>query len=402
MTNRAVAGQRTAVNLQGVDLAQVERGMVITVPHVFRSTQIMDVQLLLLPSAKPLKNLVKVRFHQGTLEVLARVALIGQDTLAPGESAYAQLRLDSPVFCLHGDAFIIRQFSPTITIGGGTILHPNPLKHKTTDKRTLEALRELDRGDLPEKIPILLATNAKKAMNLNELNSLLGLPGPDLVKICSDLARSGKLVMMPAPAPILVLPHVVDSLKKETVAQVDAFHKENPLQKGISREELRKRIYDDLPLEVFRHCMDALVEARKISFQEDAVSLHGREVQLTAEGQQVREMIEAFFRKSGFQPPPISNLQSAIPADPEEVRRIFFWMIKGKILVKLAEDMVYHQTTLDEIKRQIRARLAPGAKFGVADFKELFDLTRKHAIPLLEYLDREKFTRRLGNDRILL
>ena len=402
MTNRAVAGQRTAVNLQGVDLAQVERGMVITVPHVFRSTQIMDVQLLLLPSAKPLKNLVKVRFHQGTLEVLARVALIGQDTLAPGESAYAQLRLDSPVFCLHGDAFIIRQFSPTITIGGGTILHPNPLKHKTTDKRTLEALRELDRGDLPEKIPILLATNAKKAMNLNELNSLLGLPGPDLVKICSDLARSGKLVMMPAPAPILVLPHVVDSLKKETVAQVDAFHKENPLQKGISREELRKRIYDDLPLEVFRHCMDALVEARKISFQEDAVSLHGREVQLTAEGQQVREMIEAFFRKSGFQPPPISNLQSAIPADPEEVRRIFFWMIKGKILVKLAEDMVYHQTTLDEIKRQIRARFAPGAKFGVADFKELFDLTRKHAIPLLEYLDREKFTRRLGNDRILL
>ena len=132
MTGRAVAGQRTAVNLQGVDLAQVERGMVVTVPHVFRSTQILDVRLLLLPSAKPLKNLVKVRFHQGTLEVLARVALIGQDTLVPGESTYAQLRLDAPVFCLHGDTFIIRQFSPTITIGGGTVLHPSPSKHKST------------------------------------------------------------------------------------------------------------------------------------------------------------------------------------------------------------------------------------------------------------------------------
>ena len=154
MTGHAVAGQRTAVNLQGVDLAQVERGMVVTVPHVFRSTQILDVHLLLLPSAKPLKNLVKVRFHQGTLEVLARVALIGQDTLAPGESAYAQLRLDAPVFCLHGDTFIIRQFSPTITIGGGTILHPSPQNTKARTSRQLDALQALDRGDLSEKIPI--------------------------------------------------------------------------------------------------------------------------------------------------------------------------------------------------------------------------------------------------------
>ncbi len=402
MTGHAVAGQRTAVNLQGIDLAQVERGMVVTVPHVFHSTQILDVRLLLLPGAKPLKNMVKVRFHQGTLEVLARVALMGQDTLAPGESAYAQLRLDSPVFCLHGDAFILRQFSPTITIGGGTILHPDPPKHKSTDKQTLLALQQLDHGDLAEKIPVLLATDAKRAMNLSELNSLLGLPGPDLTKICTQLAQSGKLVMLPAPAPILVLPHIVEALKKETLAQVGAFHRENPLQKGISKEELRKRFYDGLPLEVFRHCLDGLAESRKISFQEEAVSLHGRAVQLTAEGQQIREMIEAYFRRSGYQPPSPSELQHSIAADPEEIRRIFFWMIKEKILVKLSEDLVYHRTTLEEIRGQIKARFAPGTKFGVAEFKDLFDITRKHAIPLLEYLDREKFTRRLGNDRILL
>jgi len=402
MTGQAVAGQRTAVNLQGVDLAQVERGMVLTVPHVFRSTQILDVRLLLLPSAKPLKNLIKVRFHQGTIEVLARVALIGQDTINPGESVYAQLRLDAPVFCLHGDTFIIRQFSPTITIGGGTILHPNPQKHKSTDKQTLDALQELDSGDLAEKITILLATDAKRAMDLNALNSLLGLPGPDIVKICSDLAQTGKLVMLPAPAPILVLPHVVESLKKETLAQVSDFHKENPLQKGISKEELRKRLYDDLPLEVFRYCLDGLAEKRKLSFLEDAVALHGREVQLTTEGQQVRELIEAFFQKAGYQAPTFSDLQNSIEADPEEIRRIFFWMLKEKILVKLSDDLVYHRTTLDAIKTQIKAKFAPGAKFGVAEFKEVFDFSRKHAIPLLEHLDREKFTRRVGNDRILL
>jgi selenocysteine-specific elongation factor len=402
MTNRAIAGQRTAVNLQGIDLAQVERGMVIAPPNIFRSTRILDVHLMLLPSAKPLKNLIKVRFHQGTIEVLARVALLGQDVLAPGESGYAQLRLDSPVFCLHGDAFIIRQFSPTITIGGGIILHPNPSKHKSTDKQTLAALQGLDQGDLREKIPILLATDVKRAMNLNELNSLLGLPSQDLIKICSDLAKSGKLVMLPAPAPIFVLPHVVESLKKETLEQIQAFLKENPLQKGISREELRKRFYDDLPLEVFRYCLDELVGKKKISILEEAVSLYGREVQLTSEGQQIRQTIESLFQKAGFQPPLISEIQSSISANPEEIRRIFFWMIKEKILIRLSEDLVYHRTTLEFIKNQIKGKFTPGTKFGVAEFKELFDITRKHAIPLLEYLDRDKFTRRLGNDRILL
>jgi len=402
MTGRAVAGQRTAVNLQGVDLSQVERGMVVTVPRVFRATQILDVRLHLLPNAKPLRNLVKVRFHQGTLEVLARVALIGQDALAPGESTYAQLRLDAPVFCLHGDTYIIRQFSPTITIGGGTILHPNPAKHKSTDKQALIALKSLDSGDLTAKIPVILEASAKRAMDINEVNSLFGLPVADLTKICMDLAKSGKLTMLQAPVPILVLPRIVESLKENTLAQIGNFHKDNPLQKGISKEELRKRLYDDLPLEVFRHCLDSLVEKRKIAFLEDAVSIYGREVQLSADEQKIRERIEEFFEKAGYQPPALSALPDVSGANPEVVRRICFWMLKEKILVKLSDDIIYHRAVIESIKNRIRSRFAPGSKFGVADFKELFDITRKHAIPLLEYLDREKFTRRVGNDRLLL
>jgi selenocysteine-specific elongation factor len=402
MTGQAVAGQRTAVNLQGINLEQVKRGMVITIPKVFHSTQILDVHLKLLPDAKPLKNLVKVRFHQGTLEVLARVALMGRDILEPGESAYAQLRLDAPVFCLHGDAFIIRRFSPTITIGGGTILHPNPSKHRSTDQKVLHALRALNQGSLPDKIPVLLAADARQAMDLNELNALIGLPGPEIAKVCKDLAKLGKLAMIPAPAPILVLPQKVESLKNETLAQVTVFHKQNQLQKGISKEELRKRLYDNLPLEVFRYCLEGLVEQQKISFLGDAVSLYGREVRLTAEGEQLREKIEAFYRDAGYQPPAVSELQTAINANPEEMRRIFFWMIKEKILVRLSDDLTYHRKIIEAIKEQIKAKFPPGTKFGVAEFKELFGITRKHAIPLLEYLDREKFTRRVGNDRILL
>ena len=402
MTPRAVAGQRTAVNLQGIDLGQMERGMVVTVPRLFRSTRILDVRLSLLPDAKPLKNLVKVRFHQGTLEVLARVALLGQDTLAPGETAYAQLRLDKPAFCLHNDPFIIRRFSPTITIGGGRILHPNPSKHKSTDRRTLAALKELDRGDLAARIPVLIGTDAKRAMSVGELNSLLGLPGPEITRICSDLAQAGSIVMIPAPSPILTLPSTVADLQKETLARVTAFHKKNELQKGISKEELRKRIYDDVPPEIFRHCLEKMVERRQIVFLGESVSLYGREIQLTAEDEKVRDMIETEVRQAGYQPPAMAELQGAIPAAAAAVRRIFFWMLKEKILVKLSDDLIYHRDTLEEMKGRIRGKFAPGTRFGVAEFKDLFGITRKHAIPLLEHLDREKFTRRLGNDRVLV
>ena len=402
MTGRAISGQRTAVNLQGVDLAAVERGMVVTVSRTFRATQILDVRLSMLAAAKPLKHLVKVRFHQGTKETLARVALIGQDSLAPGDTSYAQLRLDEPVFCLHGDAFIIRRFSPTITIGGGLILHPNPSKHKSTDHNAIEALRKLDGNDIREKIPILLSVDAKRAIDLKELNSLLGLPVAELTRICKELSDAKKLVVLPATSPVLILPSIVESLKKSTLALIAAFHKENPIQRGLSKEELRKRFYDDLPLDVFRHCLDSMVEKRQITVMDEAVSLYGREVKLSAESEKVREMIEAELLQAGVQPPALAELQEDLNADPEEIKRIFFWMIKEKQLVKIAEDLVYHRSTLDEIKRRIKERFTSGTKLGVADFKDVFGVTRKHAIPLLEFLDREKFTRRLGADRVVL
>jgi selenocysteine-specific elongation factor len=401
-TGRAVSGQRTAVNLQGVDLAAVERGMVVTVPRTFRATQILDVRLSMLADAKPLKNLVKVRFHQGTKETLARVALIGQDSLAPGETAYVQFRLDEPVFCLNGDAFIIRRFSPTITIGGGLILHPNPSKHKSTDLGAAEALRKLDGADIKGKIPVLLEVDAKRALNLKELNSLLGLPVAELAQVCKELSDAKKIVMLPATSPVLVLPSVVESLKKSTLAQVAAFHKENPIQRGLSKEELRKCFYDDLPLEVFRYCLDSLVEKHQITILDEAVALYGREVRLSAESEKVREMIEAALINAGIQPPTLAELQEELDASPEEIKRIFFWMIKEKQLVKIAEDLVYPRATLDEIKRRIKEKFASGAKLGVPDFKDVFGITRKHAIPLLEFMDREKFTRRLGTDRVIL
>ncbi len=398
----AVAGQRTAVNLQGLDLAQVERGHVITLPGQFRATQLLDVRLNLLLGAQPLKHLVKVRFHEGTSEILARVSLMGRDILQPGEVAFAQLRLDSPVFSLHGDAFIIRRFSPAVTIGGGKVLHPFPAKHRSTDSRVEEVLRVLDSGSFEEKIPVFLASHPRLALDLQELNSYLGFSPEAIQRQLKEVTGKETVVVVPAPVPVLVQPRLIAQLEEETLRLVSGFHAENPLLRGISREELRTRVFRDLPVEVYRHCLERLAERRKIALQDETVSLHGRSVQLSEDGLRLKERIEALFRQSGYQPPAMGEVIASLESNPEETRKILFWMIREKMLVKVSEELTYHREVLDEIKSRIRSGFAPGSRFGVAEFKQLFDLTRKHAIPLLEYLDRERFTRRQGNDRILL
>jgi selenocysteine-specific elongation factor len=401
-TDIAVAGQRAAVNLQGVDLSQVERGMSLTVPHVFHSAQVLDARVDLLPTARALRNFSKVRFHHGTAEVLARVALLGQSTLEPGKTAWAQLRLDRPALCFHGDAFIIRQFSPAVTIGGGRVLDPQALKHKVTDRRALALLQSFEQGDMTKRLSSLIALRPGQMIGLRELNAALGLAETDLKGHCEQAAAAEALCMIPAPLPILALPAIIESLKEKTVALVERFHRENTLLRGISREELRKRAYDGLPPEVFRYCLDKLTEERRISLQEDMVALHGREVQLPPAGLRIKEAIEELLRQAGWQPPSLPDIPAMISADPAEVRKICSWMLKEKILVRVTEDIVYCLATIEAMKSRIRSRYQAGAKFGVAEFKELFDLTRKHAIPLLEYLDRERFTRRQGSDRILL
>jgi selenocysteine-specific elongation factor len=228
------------------------------------------------------------------------------------------------------------------------------------------------------------------------------MPEAQLRGLCADLTASSKLVTVPAPVPILLLPTVAERLEKATIARVTDFHRQNPLLRGISREELRTQLYRELPPEVFRYSLDRLVERQGLLLQDEFVCLHGREVQLSPEECTIREEIESCYKKGASQPPSLSEVMKEARGNPAAIRKIHFWMIKERILVKLSEDMIYHRQALEEIKHKIRTALAPGSRFGVAEFKDLFGLTRKHAIPLLEYLDRERVTRREGNDRVLL
>jgi selenocysteine-specific elongation factor len=359
------------------------------------------VQLSLLPTAKALNNLLRVRFHQGTVEIIARVALLGNNSVPPGESAFAQLRLDSPVLCVHGDRFIIRQFSPAVTIGGGVILNPHPTKHKGSDLTAISSLRALAKGSTAEKISVLVETAPGQVMHFAEIVAIFGIQPAELRRSCDEIVAGGHLIRIAATGDLISAANFRE-LEKQALSCLGEYHKNNPLQRGMSREELRDRVFRDLPYEVFKFSVERLVQTQRVSVQEESVSLRTHRIEFSAEAQKVRDRIEALLGGAHFQPPLLSEIEASLDLDPQEVRRVLAWMLKEKVLVRIGDDLAYPRLTLEEIKAGIRAGLPAGTKFGVADFKELFHLTRKHAIPLLEYLDRERFTRRQGNDRVLI
>lgn len=403
-TERARAGQRTAVNLHGVVLEQLARGMVLAPPDTLSPSSMLDVRLSLLPSARPLRSLTRVRFHHGTSEIIARVALLGRRELAPSEECYAQLRLESPTVTLIGDPFIIRQFSPAITIGGGIVLDNLPEKHKLNDRHASDVLSRLEKVDDAEKVAIFVQESKLAGIDERLLTARLGLLRPQLEQVVSKLEAAGR-IKAAARNPF----HLIDSqayqeLCRATLAEIAEFHRREPLLRGMPREELRSRRFDKAPAELFRFVLEELERAGKIDVYEETVAIRGREISLSPEERRLRDEIEGALRRAGLEPPAPAELleRCAGPAELEKARRILYMLIKEKVLVKINEDLVLHSAALSEAKRKIKERFPSGSRFSVGDFKDLFGLSRKYAIPLLEFLDKEHFTRRAGNERIVL
>jgi selenocysteine-specific elongation factor len=404
-TDRALAGQRTALNLHGLEVQELERGMVLAHPDILHASSMMDVKLNLLASAaRPLKTLTKVRFHHGTSEIIARIALLGQDQLEPGASCYAQLRLEKPAVAIAGDTFIIRQFSPILTIGGGVILDNHPLKHKQTDKQVTAFLSTLENGGPVERVAAFVNQSAADGITEKNLVARLGLTRAGLQEHLQKLEKEKRIkVLARHPAYVIDMP-AHKQLCQAVIAQVQEFHKSNPLLRGISKEELRERLFGHAPGELFKAVLEELAAAEKIALVEDIVAIFGREIALSPEEQRLKEDLEAWFASTHFEPPSLDDLIGKFSgtANPDKIKKLFYLLVKDKTLIKITDDFTFHAQAIAEIKNRLKERFAKGAKFGVGEFKDVFNISRKYAIPLLEYLDRERITRRVGNERIML
>ena len=399
----ARAGQRTALNLQRIELDEVERGMVVTSPGIFAPSAAFDVHVQLLPSAPaPVVRRKRIRFHIGTAEVMGYLVLLGQDELQPGEAAFAQVLLERPAFALPGDRFIIRQYSPMLTLGGGEILDGRPERHRRSDASVPERLEILHGSPLNARIASLIESAGSRAMDLDELIGRLGL-GRDKVEHALDqLVAEGSITPIGENPRVMVAAPVLEESAAAVLTTVRQFHQSEPLAKGIGREDLKGRTLRHASPLLFRAALDHLVATQQITLDQDIVHEYGRVVTLGGEEARMRDQLEARFQALGLQAPSADEIIRDLQLDRTPARKILQLMVKGQTVVKIAEGMLVDRRALQKLIEDVRALKASHASFGVKEFKELTGLSRKFAVPLLEYLDTQRVTRRVGDERIIL
>jgi selenocysteine-specific elongation factor len=392
---KAVAGERTAINLAGIEKDQLERGMVLASPSRLRTSQQIDVKLSLLASAKPLKSGTRVHLHAFTSETVATVVLYGNKRLDPGVETFAQLRLPNSLLLVPRDRFIIRQFSPVVTIGGGVVLDAMPLRKQPAAART--DFLTTQAGDDFKAALLARIRRQEQGIAISDLIAETGRARALVDEGVSELARAGAVVRT---GDLIVDRFVVSNAVKALSLLVSDFHARNPLVPGISKESLREQAR--LCVASFEATLALSTHENNLQVTGDLVHLPGRGVVMKDEEAQSREIIEGAFASAGLKVPALKDVLATLKIDKARAQKIVTLLLREKALVKVSNELVFHQRALHELRRRLAAQKLRSSKIDVAGFKELTGVSRKYAIPLLEYLDRERVTRREGDQRIIL
>ncbi|MGB9073902.1 MAG: selenocysteine-specific translation elongation factor [Terriglobales bacterium] len=392
---RALAGQRTALNLAGIPTEDLARGMMLAPAETFSSTSRVDALVSLLSAAKPLKDGARVHFHAHTMETITEVRLYGAKQLPPGEEGYAQLRLAAPALLLPGDRFILRQLSPVVTIGGGVVLENAP-PAKIGNREQYAGFLGILSGDDPSAR--LLARVTGRGMRGLTIPEAIARTGWKRAEIATLAGRLADILQV---GDVLLHRSAADILRKNLLLSLDKFHQKNPLVPGISKEELRGQLEGVLP-SVFEQFFDEAIRTKKLELAGELARLPGRGVVMKDEEAEAKKIIEQAFAAAALQVPSLWEVLAGLKIDKARAQKIVTLLLRDKVLIKISEELVFHHSALTELRQKLAALKSATPKIDVARFKNLAGVSRKYAIPLLEYLDRERVTRRVGDERVIL
>jgi len=397
-SEQASAGERTAINLTGVAVEDLARGVMLARPGTLRPTRQLDVRLHLLPDARPLKHLSRVHLHCFASETLAQIRLLEDKQIEPGGTALAQLRAVEPLLAVPGDRFIIRQFSPVVTIGGGIVLDSFPLRRSSKDlPAAREFLTELEHADSGAALAMRTERRGTAGLDRDEAAREMGQERQLIDLQARALVGNGQIL---AADDILLAKAPALEAAKNLLSELDKFHKGNPLAEGMAKETVREKL--DLGATVFSFLLRQLAAGKKIDIQGEHVRLAGRGVTMSAEEEKARKTIEDAFSSAGLKVPLLKDVLTSLSIDRTRSQKIMTLLLREGVLVKLGDELVFHRTALEQLRHTVTAEKSKTPKIDVGHFKDLIGVTRKHAIPLLEYLDRERVTRRVGDVREIL
>jgi selenocysteine-specific elongation factor len=398
----ATTGQRTAINLQGISKTAIRRGDLLACPNTFEPSNRFDVLLRYLPSARAkIKDRVLTRFHIGTAQVLSRLILLGKKEIKPGEDVYARVYLESPVAAMAGDRFVIRSYSPVTTIGGGKILDPLVIKKRQTDQVLLAELELLDKGDERVRTGVIMERAGLTGISIRHLSVRTGIALERQKKILEEMLSKGEAILLEREPQTVMSPMIYKSLRERILLEAKTYHEMFPLKNGFFKEELRVSTGDFIDQTLFNRAIRDLGRDGKIVVEKDKIRLQDHRVDLKGDLEKLREEIENIYLNAGLTPSATKDVLSRFPGKKKEAGSILTVLVHDGILVKVNEDMYFHRESIDGLEKRYRKLLNEEGKSSPATFRDLTGLSRKYAIPLIEYFDKTKLTIRVGDHRVL-
>lgn len=398
----ATAGLRAGINLQGLEKAVIDRGNVLAISQTLKPTVALDVIFQLLSGApKPLKNRARVRLHLGTVEALGRVILLDREEVKSGEEVFLQIRLEQPVTALPGDRFVARSYSPIFTIGGGEILDAFPSRHKRFSSQVKEEMEILQKGSEEEKLRLRLLKAGPKGLSWPELIMCANVLPLPLKSLIERLVSTGGILRFNGDRLRYIHPQVMADLKRSCLDYLTEFHQKNPLQPGAVKEEVKTKLPPQMDARLFNHLLSILIEDKKIIAEKETIRLYNHTVSLKEEEKDLHKNIILLFARARLQPPTVKEALSELKVLENELKPVLQLLTKEGTLVKVKEDLYFHRQALEELEGKIVGFLQENKEMNPTQFKDLSQVSRKFAIPLMEHFDAKKLTMRIGDKRVL-
>ncbi len=406
----ARAGQRTAINLAGIDHSELSRGMAVGEPGVMSPTQIFDAEVELLGDApRPMRSRQRVRIHIGTAEILARVFVMNSaGEISAGDVGPVQFRLESPVACAMADRFIIRSYSPQRTIGGGKVFLPLADKHKRRDIPAAVALIDelkVAGHDRATIASIFIDAGGENGISIFELRAQTGWKKEATEKALAECVAAGGAINGGGR---FVAVSQFDAMKARVLDRINRFHSADPLARGISRETLREQGFRYVPPEVFDSLLALLISEGKLAGDKDLVRFADHQTEMSAEEKAVSGSISATLRDAKLEPPKLADVVAeaikSTTVSPPSAQKLVRLLIGSGAMIKVTDEYCFDAEALNELKADLRsyADASTDRTIDVTRFKEIAGVSRKYAIPLLEYFDRERVTVRAGDKRVIM
>jgi selenocysteine-specific elongation factor len=400
----AYAGQRVAINIANVKLDEIQRGDVLTQPERMEPSMMLDARLEMISGAdKSIDNRDRLRLYHGTSEIMCRVVLLDREELKPGESAFVQLRLEEETACMKGDRFVIRTYSPMLTIGGGTILEPNPPKRKRFKEDVIEELKIKEQGNPTEVVERYLIQNSDKYPEKKTILKGVGNISIEVYeKIAAELSEK-KLIREFKLGDETYLLHIryLKDVETKLTEILEAYHKKNPLKIGMSKEELRTRIFEGIKPRLADLVFGYLEAGGIIKIVNQYIAQGSFKVQFNKVQEQIRDVIEKSYRENRFNPPKLAELIEANPLDKNQYQLVYAALIEMGELVKLDEDIAFSRDAYSEAVELLRKHLKENGSIQLGQFRDILGTSRKYAMALLDYFDQNKVTKRVGDNRVL-